>query len=74
MTLRDDLTIRVSLAPGDVLAFDNRRILHGRDGYTEGTGQRFLRGCYGERDELHSRIRILRRHRRQRGMTAAPTG
>ena len=51
-------------APGDLLAFDNRRILHGRDAYVEGTGVRFLRGCYGERDELLSRIRILERRRR----------
>ena len=53
--------MRISLTPGDVLAFDNRRILHGRDAYTEGRRDRLLRGCYGERDELRSRIRILER-------------
>ena len=66
VTLRDDLTVRLSWAPGDLLAFDNRRILHGRDAYVEGTGVRFLRGCYGERDELLSTIRILERQRRER--------
>jgi gamma-butyrobetaine dioxygenase len=64
VTLRDDLTVRTSWSPGDLLAFDNRRILHGRDAYREGAGVRFLRGCYGERDELNSRIRILERRRR----------
>ena len=64
LTYRDDLAIRVSFTPGDLLAFDNRRILHGRDAYTAAGGGRWLRGCYGERDELNSRIRILQRARR----------
>jgi gamma-butyrobetaine dioxygenase len=46
------------------MAFDNRRILHGRDAYAVGDGSRWLRGCYSERDELDSRIRILERARR----------
>ena len=65
VTQRPELAVRITLTPGDVLAFDNRRILHGRDAYTEGHGTRMLRGCYGERDELRSRIRILERARRQ---------
>ncbi len=67
LTYRDDLAIRVSYAPGDLMAFDNRRILHGRDAYEAAGGQRFLRGCYGEREELDSRIRILERRNRERG-------
>lgn len=65
LTYREDLAVRISFAPGDLLAFDNRRILHGRDAYGDGGGARRLRGCYGERDELHSRIRILERARRE---------
>jgi gamma-butyrobetaine dioxygenase len=64
LTYRDDLAVRVSFAAGDLMAFDNRRILHGRDAYTTGDGSRWLRGCYSERDELDSRIRILERGRR----------
>jgi gamma-butyrobetaine dioxygenase len=64
LTYRDDLAVRVSFAAGDLLAFDNRRILHGRDAYAVGDGGRWLRGCYSERDELSSRIRILERKRR----------
>jgi gamma-butyrobetaine dioxygenase len=64
LTYRNDLAVRVSFAPGDLLAFDNRRILHGRDAYGAGDGGRWLRGCYSERDELESRIRILQRARR----------
>jgi gamma-butyrobetaine dioxygenase len=47
------------------MAFDNLRILHGRDAYTAGDGARWLRGCYSERDELESRIRLLERERRR---------
>jgi gamma-butyrobetaine dioxygenase len=66
VTYRDDLALGVYYEPGDVLAFDNRRILHGRDAYDHGGGRRLLRGCYGEREELHSRIRTLERGRRRR--------
>ena len=58
---RDDLAVHVDWQAGDLLAFDNRRILHGRDTFDSAGGQRFLRGCYGEREELHSRLRILDR-------------
>lgn len=50
--------IQVKLKPGDLLGFDNRRVLHGRNGYDPRTGERWLRGCYVEREELLSRIRI----------------
>ncbi len=50
--------------PGDLVLFDNRRILHGREAYESGPEERWLQGCYGEREELHSRLRILARRRR----------
>lgn len=49
---------------GDLLAFDNRRALHGRAGYDAKGGARFIEGMYAERDDLHSRIRILKRQLR----------
>lgn len=48
-------------AGGDLLAFDNRRVLHGRRGYDAHGGKRFIEGIYGDRDDLHSSIRTLRR-------------
>lgn len=48
--------------PGDLVGFDNRRVLHGRDGF-ESTGGRHLRGCYADHDDVHSRLRVLRRRR-----------
>lgn len=50
--------------PGDLLAFDNRRVLHGRKGYDATGGRRFIEGIYSDRDDLHSAIRILERSRR----------
>jgi len=53
--------IRFAFAPGDVVGFDNRRVLHGRDGFAEGGGLRLLRGCYMDHDDLYSRLRVLNR-------------
>lgn len=61
---RADMKIKLRLKPGDLLGFDNRRVLHGRKGYDPETGERWLRGCYVEREELVSRLRIVARHRR----------
>jgi len=45
---------------GDMIGFDNRRILHGRDAYSSG-GQRHLRGFYIDHDEILSRARVSAR-------------
>lgn len=50
--------------PGDLLAFDNRRALHGRAGYEAKGGARFIEGTYADRDDLYSRIRTLHRQLR----------
>jgi gamma-butyrobetaine dioxygenase len=46
---------------GDLVGFDNRRILHGRDAF-ESVGSRHLRGCYADHDDVYSKLRVLRRH------------
>jgi gamma-butyrobetaine dioxygenase len=48
--------------PGDLVGFDNRRVLHGRDAFTSG-GHRYLRGCNADHDDVYSRLRVLRRGR-----------
>lgn len=53
--------IRLMYRPGDLLTFDNRRVMHGRASYDAEGGMRHLHGCYMDRDELLSRIRTLRR-------------
>lgn len=47
------------LQPGEMVMFDNRRILHGREGFDPTSGDRHLRGFYVEHNEVDSRIRTL---------------
>jgi len=53
--------IRFRLQPGDLILFDNERILHGRGGFDPNDGLRHLRGCYLDRDTLASKLRVLKR-------------
>ncbi len=59
-----DFVVEVKLQAGELLGFDNRRVLHGRGGLDRSHGERWLRGCYVEREELLSRLRILARAER----------
>jgi len=58
----DAFQIQFDLIPGDLVAFDNRRILHGRTSFDSTSGSRKLRGTYLDCDEVYSRVRVLRRH------------
>ncbi len=49
--------LRFVLEPGTLLIFDNWRVLHGRGPYT---GTRRMCGCYLNREDFHSRLRVLR--------------
>lgn len=53
--------MRFRLNAGECVVFDNHRIAHGRAAFDEGSGDRFLRGCYVDRGELRSKYRVLRR-------------
>ena len=55
-----ELQVVVRLEPGDLVLFDNLRILHGRTGFA-GTGTRRLQGCYADRDGLLSTLALLER-------------
>lgn len=57
--------LRFTLRAGDLLAFDNARLLHGREAFDGNIGSRWLQGCYGAREELHSQLRMQSRRRRQ---------
>ncbi len=51
--------LQFRLRPGDMMVFNNRRVLHGRAAFDPNTGPRKLQGCYVDLDEWHSRIRVL---------------
>ncbi len=58
--LRDPrFEVRFRLNPGDMMVFDNRRVLHGRTAFNAATGHRRLRGIYVDYDVVDSRIRVL---------------
>jgi alpha-ketoglutarate-dependent taurine dioxygenase len=47
------------MQPGDIVIFDNERILHGREAFS-GASNRFLKGCYADRDGLLATLARLR--------------
>ncbi|WP_342654975.1 TauD/TfdA family dioxygenase [Pseudomonas sp. F3-2] len=55
--------IRFKLAPGELMLFDNSRVLHGRTAYDPSEGHRHLQGCYidldGPRERYASALKIL---------------
>jgi len=54
--------MRYPFRVGDIVAFDNRRVLHGRDSFDVGSGgRRRLHGTYMDTDEVYSRLRVLAR-------------
>jgi gamma-butyrobetaine dioxygenase len=60
--LRDEeFSIRFLLGDGDLMMFDNRRVLHGRTGFDPQEGLRHLQGCYIDIDGPRSLYRVLRR-------------
>ncbi|NND73624.1 MAG: gamma-butyrobetaine,2-oxoglutarate dioxygenase [Ilumatobacter sp.] len=59
--------IRNRFERGDLVGFDNRRVLHGRDEFDSGGGHRVLMGCYIDRDDVFSRLRVLRRRHEASG-------
>jgi gamma-butyrobetaine dioxygenase len=57
---RADACVAFRLEPGDLVVFDNVRVLHARTGFS-GDGERRLEGCYADRDGLLSALAILER-------------
>lgn len=53
--------VALKLKAGEMVVFDNRRILHGRDSFDPSTGYRHLQGCYVDRGEFSARLRVLAR-------------
>jgi hypothetical protein len=55
------LQIALQLQPGDMVVFDNVRILHARSTVSKSDGKRHLQGCYMNRDGLLFNHELLRR-------------
>lgn len=52
------LAVRFKLAPGELFMVDNLRVLHARGAITSG-GERWLQGCYADKDGLLSTLAAL---------------
>ena len=63
-----DFQIRFLLKSGELVMFDNCRLLHGRTGFDPAEGLRHLQGCYIDMDGPRSLYRVLRRR------SGAPSG
>lgn len=55
------MQFRFRLDAGDCVIFDNERVVHARTAFDAATGVRHLQGCYVCRDDLQSRLNVLRR-------------
>jgi gamma-butyrobetaine dioxygenase len=53
--------LRFRLDPGQLMMFDNNRVLHGRTSFDPSEGHRQLQGCYIDRDGPRSLYRVLKR-------------
>lgn len=56
-----EFEIRFLLNSGELVMFDNCRLLHGRTGFDPAQGLRHLQGCYIDIDGPRSLYRVLRR-------------
>ena len=54
-------TLNFRLQAGDILSFDNRRVLHGRSAFDPNSGKRHLQGYYMDRDEIIGRLNLLKK-------------
>lgn len=70
----DRFQMRFPFRPGDLVAFDNRRILHGRAEIDTDGGVRELHGTYIDHDEVYSRLRVLARRQGARGTDRSEWG
>ena len=55
---RQELQVVFKLQPGELMLFDNTRVLHARKAYSA-SGSRHLQGAYSDLDGLYSSLRML---------------
>jgi gamma-butyrobetaine dioxygenase len=53
--------LHLRLRPGELIAYDNHRVLHGRASFDASSGERHLQGCYINQEDVDSMLRLLDR-------------
>jgi gamma-butyrobetaine dioxygenase len=67
LLLRDPrFQLKFRMSAGELVVFDNQRILHGRTPFSSAMYPRHLRGCYLTRDSVYSNAELLRRQLAER--------
>jgi len=61
MTRSNEYLINYRLVASEMVVFDNRRVLHGREAFEQAGGNRHLHGCYVDRADWDSRLWVLAR-------------
>ncbi|KAI8333495.1 hypothetical protein EDC96DRAFT_451173 [Choanephora cucurbitarum] len=56
---QDSLRYQLTLKPGELVLFANRRVLHGRTSFDPTSGDRHLKGTYLNLDSLKDKLRVL---------------
>jgi gamma-butyrobetaine hydroxylase len=56
---RKELQITFKLAPGELMLFDNTRVMHARTAFSD-AGTRHLQGAYSDLDSLYSTLSVLK--------------
>jgi len=63
-----EMEVAFKLSPGESFIVDNTRVLHARKAY-EGAGNRWLQGCYADKDGLYSTLASLNHKRHATALT-----
>ncbi|RIB01525.1 hypothetical protein C2G38_2127410 [Gigaspora rosea] len=58
-------TFKVTLKPGELAIFANRRVLHGRTSFDQQSGERHLKGAYLDFYAFKDKFRILKAKQRK---------
>jgi gamma-butyrobetaine dioxygenase len=53
--------LNLRLEAGDLIAYNNNRVLHGRAPFDDASGERHLQGCYLNQEDVDSALRLLDR-------------
>jgi gamma-butyrobetaine dioxygenase len=67
-----DFETRFKLDAGQLMMFDNNRVLHGRTAFDPNEGPRHLQGCYIDHDGPRTRYRVLSARARRHDPVPAP--
>lgn len=60
--VKDEFRYRRKFESGDIVIFENTRLLHGRTAFKAGDGERKLKGCYVDLGDVVSTSQVLNRN------------